>query len=261
MKNKILPVCLVTAGMLVASLSTSFAQTTTSPSGAIYSDGTLNGFNLSLGQTYRFDLSYAHSYVGFNIKPQPAGDWKVGTDGASNGGAMIVGNMGGALQFITVPGVADGTGPGGGNSAQTLSDANLDYLTRMSISRSGKVKIGVSEPGGSHTDYLLGVDGKLVAKSIFVTTQNWADFVFEPTYQRLALPALEQYLQQNKHLPNVPSAKEVEANGYSLGDMDAKLLQTVEELTLHVIDINKRNERLEAEVTALRTQLAQQARK
>ena len=127
---------------------------------------------------------------------------------------------------------------------------------RMKISPSGKVQIGLAQAVGTpHDDYKLAVDGKLVARSVQVTQQNWADFVFAPTYRLLPLPELEQYLEAHRHLPAIPSAPEVAANGLDLGDMSARLLQTVEELTLHVIALGKQNEQLRAEVAELARQV------
>ena len=118
----------------------------------------------------------------------------------------------------------------------------------MNIYQNGQVKIGAKAPT-TQTDYRLSVEGKLVAQSLYVTNpSNWADFVFAPTYQRMPLPELETYLRHNKHLPAIPSASAIEANGYNVSEMDAKLLQTVEELTLHVIALNKEVQQLKAQL-------------
>ena len=125
----------------------------------------------------------------------------------------------------------------------------------MKVKPSNQVQIGLYAPpaGSPHTDYRLAVDGKLVAKSVFVTQApaNWADFVFEPTYPLKPLPELEAYLKQNRHLPAIPSAAEVAKNGLNLGDINARLLQSLEELTLHVIELGKQNARLQADMAAL----------
>lgn len=90
----------------------------------------------------------------------------------------------------------------------------------------------------------------MVAQSIYVTNPStWADFVFEPSYEPMALPTLENYLKKNKHLPYIPSAKDVEANGYNVTEMDAKLLQTVEELTLQVIALSKQVSLMQAQMS------------
>lgn len=66
--------------------------------------------------------------------------------------------------------------------------------------------------------------------------------MFEPSYQRASLADVEKYIKVNRHLPEIPSAKEVKENGISLGEMNAKLLKKIEELTLYLIEQNKKNE-------------------
>ena len=127
---------------------------------------------------------------------------------------------------------------------------NGGWIRSMQILQNGNVNIGDALPT-THPDYKLSVQGKLVAQSLYVTNPTtWADFVFEPSYEPMALPTLESYLKKNRHLPYIPSAKEVEANGYNVAEMDAKLLQTVEELTLQVIALSK-------QVSAMQTQMTE----
>lgn len=103
----------------------------------------------------------------------------------------------------------------------------------------GNVGIGTSSPG----TYKLAVEGTIGARKVKVTQQaTWADFVFQDDYKLRTLPDLEKYIQQNKRLPDIPSEKEVQQNGIDLGDMNAKLLQKVEELTLYIIELNKKHE-------------------
>ncbi len=87
-------------------------------------------------------------------------------------------------------------------------------------------------------------NGYVKAKEIKVTLTDWPDFVFEESYNRLSLPETEQYIKDNGHLPDVPSAQDVQENGVSLGDMNAMLLQKIEELTLHIIDLQKQIDEL-----------------
>ena len=68
--------------------------------------------------------------------------------------------------------------------------------------------------------------------------------MFDDDYRLSSLPELEQYIKVNRHLPDIPSAKDVEDNGVDLGEMNAKLLQKVEELTLYVIDLQKQIDEL-----------------
>lgn len=97
----------------------------------------------------------------------------------------------------------------------------------------GKVGIGTSSP--THT---LSVNGAVRAKEIIVDT-SWADDVFAPDYRLASLAEVEQHIQAKGHLPAVPSAAEVAEKGISIGESQAMLLRKVEELTLHVIALNK----------------------
>jgi hypothetical protein len=93
----------------------------------------------------------------------------------------------------------------------------------------------------------LTVDGTLKAKS----TTPWADYVFEPGYQAMPLKDVEIFAKANGHLPEVPSAAEVQKDGIDLARMNAILLKKVEELTLHAVEQEKRMETLAAKVDAL----------
>ena len=86
-------------------------------------------------------------------------------------------------------------------------------------------------------DERFSVNGKIRATEIKVENSNWPDYVFLPNYKRIY--ATENFIKQNNHLPGIPSAAEVKANGIDLGDMNAKLLQKIEELTLHLIEQQK----------------------
>lgn len=116
----------------------------------------------------------------------------------------------------------------------------------------GEVFLGKSHIGNplnissTHfNDALLTVNGKIVSKSMFVTQQNWADFVFENDYKLPTLTEIESYYKANKHLPNIPSAKEVAENGIDLGEMNKLLLQKIEELTILMVQQEKRIKELE----------------
>jgi len=79
-----------------------------------------------------------------------------------------------------------------------------------------------------------------------IVNTGWSDFVFDDDYHLMSLKHLEQFINDNRHLPEIPSAKEVEANGISLGTMDAKLLQKIEELTLYIIELQKQIDALQS---------------
>ena len=102
------------------------------------------------------------------------------------------------------------------------------------------------------TGYQLSVDGKIMAEE--VTVQNsttWPDYVFDEAYKLMPLEEVEQNILKYKHLPNIPSAAEVKQNGIVLGEMNRKLMEKVEELTLYIIELNKKNEVLAQKVQAL----------
>ncbi|WP_333625479.1 hypothetical protein [Sphingobacterium siyangense] len=100
---------------------------------------------------------------------------------------------------------------------------------------SGKVGIKTQVPG----DYDLAVNGKIRSQEIKVETTGWADYVFEEDYKLPTLEETEKFIKENGHLPDVPKAIEVEANGISLGEMNKILLKKIEELTLQLIELNK----------------------
>ncbi|MBL7743638.1 MAG: hypothetical protein JNN00_09230 [Chitinophagaceae bacterium] len=103
---------------------------------------------------------------------------------------------------------------------------------------SGNVGIGTVNPS-----YKLSVNGTIQSKEVIVET-GWADYVFEKNYKLLSLSEVEKFIQQNKHLPNIPSAKEIEENGLQLGNVQKRMMEKIEELTLYVIELRKEIELL-----------------
>ncbi len=102
------------------------------------------------------------------------------------------------------------------------------------------------------TGYRLYVkDGILTEKVKVATvgTADWADYVFDENYHLNSTKDVEEFIEANQHLPNVPSAKEVNENGFDLAKMDATLLRQIEELWLHVIELNKEKENLQNGLT------------
>ena len=105
----------------------------------------------------------------------------------------------------------------------------------------GKVGIGTTDTKG----FELGVNGKIAATEVKVATySDWADFVFEEEYNLPTLKEVENHIKEKGHLKDIPSAEEVETEGFYLGEMDAKLLRKIEELTLYTIDQQKEIEEL-----------------
>ena len=133
------------------------------------------------------------------------------------------------------------------------TDGDIALATGNNSARNGKVAIGTTD---FSTDHKLVVNGSIGTRKIVVDpTAGWADFVFADDYQLPALNEVENFIKANKHLPEIPTEKEVEANGIDLGTMNAKLLQKVEELTLYLIEEHKSNQKLQKEVDKLKREM------
>jgi hypothetical protein len=109
---------------------------------------------------------------------------------------------------------------------------------RFYINAYGQVGIGTTMV--NDTGYKLFVETGIRTRKVRVDQTNWPDYVFHKNYQLPSLDDVEQYIKSNSHLPGVPSATEVEKDGLNIGDNQAVLLKKIEELTLYVIEQNKK---------------------
>ncbi|MBS1578292.1 MAG: hypothetical protein JST29_01475 [Bacteroidetes bacterium] len=123
---------------------------------------------------------------------------------------------------------------------QGQGNTNSDFV----ITGNGNVGIGTTNPG----TYKLAVEGTIGARKVRVTQAPWADYVFKPNYNLRTLTEVEQYIKMHQHLPDVPSEKEVKSKGIDVGETQAMLLRKIEELTLYVIEQQKKIEALEKEI-------------
>lgn len=108
--------------------------------------------------------------------------------------------------------------------------------SRFFIETGGNVGIGTQHPTNRLT-----VNGSAEAEEVIVTEDIGADFVFEEDYSLPALSVVEKYIKEHKHLSQIPSAEEMKKNGIRVGELQIKLLQKIEELTLYVIKLKKEN--------------------
>ena len=106
----------------------------------------------------------------------------------------------------------------------------------MRLLYNGSVLIGKTTPSASN--YMLDVNGNVRSNSLVINSTG-ADFVFEPTYILPSLTDVKAYIEKNHHLPEIPSAKEMQTNGLNVGENQTKLLQKIEELTLYLIEKDK----------------------
>jgi len=127
------------------------------------------------------------------------------------------------------------------------SDGDVELVNGASAPRKGNVGIGTSSP-----DAKLAVKGDIHAEEVRVDLSVPApDYVFEADYDLNSLEELQYYINTHGHLPNIPSAAELEVDGIVLGDMNMKLLEKIEELTLYILEQHKNQIRLEKRITEL----------
>jgi hypothetical protein len=93
-------------------------------------------------------------------------------------------------------------------------------------------------------ELILTVNGKAVTKEVIVTQQLWADYVFSKDYKLNSLTELELYIKETKHLPNIPSEKEIIEQGLNVGEMQKLQMEKIEELTLYIIQLKKELEEI-----------------
>jgi hypothetical protein len=178
---------------------------------------------LAIGSAFYSTLNWGTSYIGFNaIRNNSARNWTCTGDGVHNGGGLIYTTVDGSIYFASIPST--------GGSNKTLTDAQIKQNIKLH----------------------LNAEGKLKAKQLSVSLAGWPDFVFESDYNLPALTEVEQYIKQYKRLPNIPAAQEIEENGLDVGDMQSKLLQKIEELTLYILQQHQQIADLQNQINELK---------
>ena len=212
----------------------------------------------------------------FFLKAPATDDWAIGSGkGVTNGNFVIWHDTGNAAAMVidTNRNVGIGTAnPGAklevaGNILMSAAGATITMnaggptisvptgnvlafgtsgLERVRIDNLGNVGIGTPNPGA----YKLAVKGKIHAEEVVVDT-GWADFVFKKGYDLMPLEKVAKHIEESGHLPGIPTEREVKENGVSIGQIQSKLLQKIEEMTLYVIDLKKENDQLKERISLL----------
>lgn len=188
--------------------------------------------------------------------------------GGLNGAITIaVASESGAYSSIATPGDAVIASRCGGSEDLILSAANNfngairfttgptcnpgDDVERMTILNNGNIGIGTTVPGS----FKLAVEGKIGAREIQILSEGvaWPDYVFADDYKLKPLSEIEKYVKIHRHLPGMPSQEQVKENGgVEVGAMQTRLLEQVEELVLHLIELKKENESIKAQLEDLK---------
>lgn len=128
-------------------------------------------------------------------------------------------------------------------------------VVALAVSRATS-NVLIGKTSQSNTSYKLDVAGKVRANEIVVNTTG-ADYVFEEDYKLKTLGEVETYIQENGHLPDIPSAEEMRTNGMAVGELNTKLLEKIEELTLYLIEQNKKLDKQSDEIMKLQKENVQ----
>lgn len=160
--------------------------------------------------------------------------WKSGPDNDFG-----IGLQTGQLQFFTAG--LDTIGFGYGNST--------NYVRTMTY-YPGSAQLGINCL--PQAGYSLSVKGSIRAQEIRVTTLNWADYVFSKNYKLKTLQEVESFIKTYRHLPNIPAAETLQTEGVDVSKMQALMMEKIEELTLYMIEADKKIEALSAEIKSLK---------
>jgi hypothetical protein len=145
------------------------------------------------------------------------------------------------------------------NGAWSITAGTTNHLYSTN---NGAVLIGKQNlPSGLPVNTKLVVDGNIQARKITVNQDTWADYVFDKNYKLPKLSELEKYILENKHLPEIPSTGQIQKQGLDLGSTQEALLKKIEELTLYMIEQNKKSEQQLAIIRAQQASLKSLKRK
>ena len=192
--------------------------------------------NVTIGSAAGSSMNWGTSYIGFNAS-RNGNTWTVKGDNANNGGNIIYTNAVGDLMFCNF-------GTTGGTD-QTFSDQTVvSSKIKMKLTADGRFGLGVDPNLATFYNYKFVVNGKIRCRGIRMDNDNWADYVFDNSYDLLSINALELFVKTNKHLPHFLSEKQIKEEGLDLEKTLLAQQKTIEELVLYVIKLNKEIEAL-----------------
>ena len=210
-----------------------------------------NNYQLQIGSSYSANDRLFFRKIGVNSLSSLNPSWiELATRGANvfNGNQTINGNLDFFNYTNKIVGFGDpnnyyiGYFPVTGSAGLDIhfyGGIRFGDATSNSVMQivNGKVGIGITNPTNK-----LDVNGTIHSKEVKVDMNGWSDFVFKKEYSLPTLEEVEKHIAEKGHLENIPSEEDVLKNGISLGEMNSKLLQKIEELTLYIIEQNKRIE-------------------
>jgi hypothetical protein len=162
-------------------------------------------------------------------------------------GAYLGWNHSGGLGEVNL---VSNIGQGVGGFTFDNTNDGVSFTRLVTILGNGNMGVGTINP-----DAKLAVAGTIHSQAVNVDMTGWSDYVFKPSYSLAPLAEVKSYIDQNHHLPDVPSEEQVKKDGINLGEMNAKLLKKIEELTLYMIDKDKQVNELQQKVLQIEKKL------
>jgi hypothetical protein len=228
----------------------------------VYFDGTTNTYKGFIGmQTDNLIGLFGFNGAGWAVNMNATnGNLGVGTSNPTDKLTVLTGTSNYGISHTngtsTISTYIDNTaGWIGTKSNHPLFFYTNGGAVQMALNQSGNLQLGGT---GIPVGYKMSIDGKLICTELDVMLNTaWPDYVFKKDYKLNPLEKVENFINQNGHLPNLPKAEDIDNKVLSLGNMSKLQMEKIEELTLYIIDINKRLKQVEEENLKLKTELNQ----